>query len=106
MGASERRMAIWKTLCCRRQDTAIHLAAEFNVSRRTIYHDVAFLSIIYPIESIRGRYYGGIKIADWYTPNPDAFTPAQMELLLRLQKGLKGDDAIIMSSIIQKYLTD
>lgn len=106
MGASERRMAIWKTLCCRRHDTVVHLASEFNVSRRTIYYDVAFLSIIYPIESIRGRYYGGIKISDWYTPNPNAYTPAQMELLLRLQKSLKGNDAIIMSSIIKRYSTD
>lgn len=106
MGASERRMAIWKTLCCRRQDTVVHLASEFNVSRRTIYYDVAFLSIIYPIESIRGRYYGGVKISDWYTPNPNVYTPAQMELLLRLQKNLGGNDAIIMSSIIQRYSSD
>ena len=103
MGASERRMAIWETLCCRRQDTVAHLAAEFRVSRRTIYYDVAFLSIIYPIESIRGRYYGGVKISDWYTPNPNTYTPAQMELLLRLQRSLKGKDAIIMSSIIKKH---
>ena len=34
MGASERRMAIWKTLCCRRQDTVVHLASEFNVRQR------------------------------------------------------------------------
>lgn len=106
MGASERRMAIWKTLCCRRQDTVAHLASEFNVSRRTIYYDVAFLSIIYPIESIRGRYYGGVKISDWYTPNPKVYTPAQMELLLKLQKNLSGNEAIIMSSIIQRYSPD
>lgn len=106
MGTGERRMAIWKTLCCRRQDTAVHLAEEFNVSRRTIYYDVAFLSIIYPIESIRGRYCGGFKVSDWYTANPNAFTPAQMGLLLRLQKSLTGEDSIIMSSIIQRYSSD
>ncbi len=103
MGANERRMAIWETLCYRRQDTVVHLAAEFNVSRRTIYYDVEFLSIIYPIESIRGRYYGGVKISDWYIPNPNIYTPAQMELLLRLAKSLKGKDAVIMSSIIKKH---
>lgn len=86
MGAGERRMAIWQTLCLRRYDTVANLASEFNVSKRTLYYDVQFLSLIYPIESIRGRYYGGIKIPDWYTPNSNSFTPAQMELLLRLQK--------------------
>ncbi len=103
MGASERRMAIWETLCYRRQDTVVNLATEFNVSRRTIYYDIAFLSIIYPIESIRGRYCGGVKISDWYIPNPNIYTPAQMELLRKLQKNLEGHDAIIMSSIIKKH---
>ena len=103
MGANERRMAIWQALCNRRQDTVAHLAAEFHVCQRTIYYDVEFLSIIYPIESIRGRYCGGIKISDWYTPNPNAYTPAQMKLLLRLQKTLSGNDAIVMASVIRKY---
>lgn len=100
MGAGERRMAIWQTLCLQRHDTVANLASEFNVSKRTLYYDVQFLSLIYPIESVRGRYYGGIKISDWYTPNSNSFTPTQMELLLRLQKTLSGNDAIIMMSII------
>ncbi len=68
MGAHERRMAIWNTLCHRRQDTIAHLADEFQVSLRTIYYDVQHLSLIYPLENVHGRYRGGIKIADWYTP--------------------------------------
>ena len=103
MGAGERRMAIWQTLCLRRHDTVANLASEFNVSKRTLYYDIQFLSLIYPIESVRGRYYGGIKISDWYTPNSDSFSPAQMELLLRLQKTLSGNDAIIMMSIINIF---
>ena len=103
MGTNERRMAIWNSLCNRRQDTIAHLAAEHHVCPRTIYYDIAFLSLVYPIESVRGRYYGGIKIPDWYTPNPNTYTPAQMSLLTRLHKTLEGDDAVIMSSIINKY---
>ena len=40
MGTHKRRMAIWNTLCQRKQDTAGHLAAEFHVSLRTIYYDL------------------------------------------------------------------
>lgn len=103
MRSHERRMAIWHSLCYRRQDTVAHLAAEYNVCPRTIYYDVEFLSLIYPIESIRGRYRGGIKIPDWYTPDPNALSPAQMALLIRLQKDLKGNDLIIMDSIINWF---
>ena len=53
MGTHERRMAIWNTLCQRKQDTAGHLAAEFHVSLRTIYYDLEYLSLIYPLEVIR-----------------------------------------------------
>ena len=103
MGAEERRKAIWRALCRRRQDTIANLAVEFNVSPRTVYYDIRILSCIYPIESIRGRYYGGIKVADWYKPNPKALTPAQTELLERLLVTLDGKDAIVMWSIIDRY---
>lgn len=103
MRAHERRMAIWHSLCTRRQDTVARLATEYNVCPRTIYYDVEILSLIYPIVTVRGRYYGGIKIADWYIPNPNVYSPAQMELLLRLQKSLTGKDRIIMTSIISQF---
>ena len=103
MGAEERRKAIWRALCRRRQDTIANLAVEFRVSSRTVYYDIRILSCIYPIESIRGRYHGGIKVADWYTPNTKALTPAQMELLERLLVTLDGDDVIVLQSIIDGY---
>ena len=103
MGAEERRKAIWRALCRRRQDTVANLAVEFNVSPRTVYYDIRFLSCIYPFESVRGRYHGGIKVAEWYTPNSKALTPAQMELLERLLVTLDGDDVIVLQSIIDGY---
>lgn len=103
MRSHERRQAIWQSLCHRRHDTAARLAAEYNVCTRTIYYDVEILSLIYPIESVRGRYHGGIKIPDWYTPKPTTFSPAQLELLIRLQENLQGADFIIMSSIISQF---
>ena len=90
MGTHERRMAIWNTLCQRKQDTAGHLAAEFHVSLRTIYYDLEYLSLIYPLEVIRGRYHGGIKIADYFTPDKTKLTPVQRNLLLRLCANLYG----------------
>ena len=100
MRCHERRMAIWHVLCYRRQDTVAHLAAEFNVCPRTIYYDVEYLSLIYPIESVRGRYCGGNKIPDWYTPKSIAYTPEQIELLVRVQSMLQGKDLIVLASII------
>ena len=103
MRAHERRMAIWHSLCCRRQDTIARLAAEYDVCPRTIYYDVEILSLIYPIETVRGRYHGGIKLPDWYTPNPNIYSPAQLELLIRLQETLEGNDLIVMTSIISQF---
>lgn len=96
-------MAIWHLLCYRRQATVAHLAAEFNVCPRTIYYDVEFLSLIYPIESVRGRYYGGIKIPDWYTPNQNVYSPTELALLLRVQSTMQGADLIIMTNIIDRF---
>ena len=103
MGAHERRIAIWRSLCCRRYDTVAHLAAEHNVSVRTIYYDVQILSLSYPIETVRCRYNGGIKIPDWYKPNPNAYSPAQLELLTRHKAKLAGDDLAVMTSIIEQF---
>ena len=103
MRPHERRMAIWHSLCCCRQTTIARLDEEHKVCPRTIYYDVEILSLIYPIESVRGRYHGGIKLPDWYTPNPNRYSPAQMELLLRIQEALEGNDLIIMNSIISQF---
>jgi len=66
MGPNERRMEIIEALCRRRQDTMANLAAEFGVSVRTIKNDIDILSLSYPIETIRGRYGGGVRVADGY----------------------------------------
>lgn len=66
MTPSERREAILKVLCQRRQDKIDNLAFEFGVSVRTIKNDIEELSLAYPIETVRGRYGGGVKVADGY----------------------------------------
>ena len=66
MTPSERRDAIIDALCKRRQDTIANLAHEFGVSVRTIKYDIEELTLAHPIETIRGRYGGGVRIADGY----------------------------------------
>lgn len=66
MTPSERREAILKVLCQRRQDTIENLAFEFGVSVRTIKYDIEELTLAHPIETVRGRYGGGVKVADGY----------------------------------------
>ena len=66
MNYAERREAILEVLCIRRHDTYRNLAFEFQVSRETIRQDIAVLMCSYPIETVRGRYGGGIKIADGF----------------------------------------
>ena len=59
---TERRMEIIKVLCKRRSETMENLAEEFGVTSRTIRNDIDYLSLSYPIETVRGRYGGGVKI--------------------------------------------
>ncbi len=66
MNYAERREAILEVLCIRRHDTYRNLAFEFQVSRETIRQDIAVLMCSYPIETVRGRHGGGIKIADGF----------------------------------------
>ena len=61
-----------------------NLAAEFGVSVRTIKNDIDILSLSYPIETIRGRYGGGVRVADGYYLHKKYLKPEQQELLERL----------------------
>ena len=66
MTPSERREAILRVLCQRRQDKIDNLAEEFGVSVRTIKNDIEELTLALPIETVRGRYGGGVRVADGY----------------------------------------
>lgn len=103
MSPSERRAAIFDKLCLRRQDTAANLAHEFDVSLSTIRRDLDELSCSYPIEMVRGRYGGGVKIAEWYRTNRKTLSPEQAALLMKLAPGLTGHDLEVMNSIISQF---
>jgi len=100
MSQSERRQKIIEVLCLRRHDTYDNLACEFNVSKMTIRRDVMALTCSYPIETVRGRYGGGIKVRDEYFPYRKTLNAEQIELLIELSKHLNGDKLATISSII------
>ena len=69
----------------------------------TIRHDVQILMCSYPIEAIRGRYGGGIKVLDGFYLYRKLLTPEQAELLTRLSTLLDGHDLDILNSIIRLF---
>ena len=100
MRFNERRIAIWNTLCSRRSATINELAREFHVSPRTIQYDVEFLSLIHPIETVRGRHGGCIKIPDGFNPKPHQVTTIQLDFLISLLSKLDEEDRQMLMTII------
>ena len=100
MSALERRQRLLEVLCLRRHDTYGNLAFEFNVSRETIRQDVNALMRFYPIETVRGRYGGGVNIRNDYYPYRKTLNKEQIKLLVRLSAQLDGEDLATISSII------
>ena len=100
--AVERRQQLLETISDRRHETIEHLAAEFNVSRRTIERDITVLSCSYPIvtENWRG---GGVRAMDgWYVSR--RYLHDDQEALLRsLLPGLQQDQQKLMESILSAF---
>ena len=103
MDAVERRQQILELLCQRRKDTMQNLAAELGVSERTIRRDVEILTRSYPLETVCGRYGGGVRVADWYHLDRQRMCPKQTALLRRLAADLRGEDLEVMEQILLKF---
>lgn len=101
--ANERRQKILEILCVRRQETMENLAQEFNVTTRTIRNDIEELTLAHPIETVRGRYCGGVRVADGYYLGRKYLKPDQQELLKRLSENLTGEDLATMNSILSEF---
>ena len=101
--ANERRQKILEILCVRRQETMENLAQEFNVTIRTIRNDIEELTLAHPIETVRGRYGGGVRVADGYYLGRKYLKPNQQELLKRLSENLTGEDLATMNSILSEF---
>lgn len=103
MGPAERRQRILEVLCARRHDTCSNLAREFQVSERTILRDVAALMCSYPIETICGRYGGGIKVVEGMYPRYKSLDSKQIALLKKLRVQLAGEDLAVLNSILTQF---
>jgi len=103
VSANERRKQILDLLCQRRRDTVQNLATEFGVCERTIRRDIEELTLTYPLETARGRYGGGVRMADWYFQNRPKLSPKQTALLKRLAVGLYGEDLNEMNQILARF---
>ena len=103
MNPAERRQKLLKVLCLRRHDTYDNLATEFDVCKETIRHDIAELMRSYPIETVRGRYGGGVRVADWYHLNRKSLSQKQTALLRKLREQLAGDDLDTLNSILLQF---
>ena len=80
-----------------------NLAFEFNVSTRTICRDIAALMCSYPLETVRGRYGGGVKVADGYYLYHRSLNAKQISLRTKLANQLIGDDLDTMNSIFVQF---
>lgn len=103
MSPSERRDAIIDILCTRRFETTANLARQLEVSERTISRDLTALSCSYPIETVRGRYGGGVKMANWFHLGRSMLSAPQKDLLLKLRPALTGQDLDVMDSILVQF---
>ena len=108
MSPTERRQQVLETLCRRRHDTYGNLAHEFNVCKETIRHDIEELMRFYPLETVRGRYGGGVRVMDGfylnhYHSNRAVFTPKQAALIKKMGDLLVGDDLDTLNTIISDF---
>ena len=103
LNPSERQSAIMDILRRERHTTTARLSAEFDVTERTIRNDITALSLSLPVLTVRGRYGGGVKLADWFHPYAKTLSPRQEELLHRLKTTLAGDDLIVLNSILVQF---
>lgn len=105
MNPYDRRHKILEVLCLRRHTTCDKLAQEFSVSKMTIRRDIEALMCAYPIETVSGRYGGGIKVLDGFYLNraEKRLSPKQIDLLERLETNLEGDDLNTLKSILVQF---
>lgn len=100
MTPDERQMEIWFLLCIRREIKIHALAEKYGVCWRTIYRDIERLSLIYPIQCVRGRHNGGIKLPDWYKTRAGHLSPEHISFLEHLYQTLPSSEAGILKEII------
>lgn len=110
MGTSERRNAIIKLICRRRHETIANLAAEFDVSERTIRRDIEILSLNEPIYTQQGRYGGGVYVTDNYYFDRMYLTKSEIDVLKKIDDIAISKKSCILSdselNILKKIISE
>ena len=102
MNPIDRRMKIIKILYERGHETTKNLANELGVGLRTIRYDINHLSLSFPIETVRGRHGGGVKICNLCV-NKKYLNTAQIDFLKKIKIHLPSEDALIIDSILNGF---
>jgi predicted DNA-binding transcriptional regulator YafY len=100
MRATERRTRLWLIVFRRREVTVAELAEELRVSVRTIKYDLADMTHFYPINTVRGRYGGCVKLQDCLPSTKGPLTDQQIDFLIDKWSEMQGEDASTMAGII------
>ena len=95
--ASERRVAIMRKLHTYGSEKVSNLAAEFDVSERTIRRDISILSSTEPIYTQSGRYTGGIYIVHNRSHTSYTLSHQEVSLLKKLLEYLQQNDVELFS---------
>ena len=104
MTAAERQDRIIAMLRTERMVTMKRLAIALGCSMSTVNRDIATLSANgFPIETVRGRYGGGVKLMDWYHPQLLSLCPEQMSLLRKIAPMLDVKELQVLNSIIDQF---
>lgn len=110
MKTNERRQEIMKLLCRRQHETMCNLAAEFDVSIRTIQRDIEALSLTEPIYTQTGKYNGGVYVMEGYSLDHMYMSDPQIALLKRIYIFISNDTKFLtceelkaFSSLISQY---
>ena len=99
---TERRQLILEYLSDVRRTTLDELAAQFNVSKRTIRYDLDILTCSAPIYTVQGNG-GGIRVADGWYISRRYLRDEHEAVLRRLIPGLQPEDQKAISEILLAF---
>lgn len=103
MSPSDRRRAILEYLCEVRHSTCESLGQRFGVCERTVRNDIQILMSSYPVETVKGRYGGGVCVPDWFQIYKKTLNPAQSDYLKKMRSENSGAEREIIDSILSQF---
>ena len=105
MTAAERQDLIIATLRKERRVTISSLVRALGCSERTIRYDIDALSASgFPLITIRGRYGGGVELAEWYQPHRSSLCPEQLMALQAAVANIKDPlTRMALGSILDQF---